>query len=274
MVLETTTELVDTHCHLNFDVYNVDRKVVVERAKANGLYRILVPGIDIETSKIAIEYAWEYDVVYAAVGFHPNQGFTWRKNTISDLRKLASKKKVVAIGEIGLDYYRDRTPMALQLTIFEEQLHLAAEFGLPVIIHNREASDDILKITKKWHNGLIACGNELANRPGVLHSFSGDNRFASEMISLNFKIGISGPVTYKKSQLLQSVVIDQPIQSILAETDAPFLTPNPFRGKRNEPANVRIVTEKISELKKESLEKVVKITTAEADKLFKWREII
>jgi TatD DNase family protein len=273
VVLETTPDLVDTHCHLNFDVYNVDRKNVVERAKANGISRILVPGIDIETSKTAIDYAWEFDTVYAAVGLHPNQGFIWSKNTITDLRKLASKKKVVAIGEIGLDYYRDRTPIILQLTIFEEQLQLAKEFGLPVVVHNRNASDDILKIIKKWHNGLISCSNELADHPGVLHSFSGDDIFASEMISLNFKIGISGPVTYKKSQLLQSVVIGQPIQSILVETDAPFLTPIPFRGKRNEPANVRIVTEKISELKNESLEKVAQITTVEADKLFRWREI-
>jgi TatD DNase family protein len=273
VVLETTPDLVDTHCHLNFDVYNVDRKNVVERAKANGISRILVPGIDIETSKTAIDYAWEFDTVYAAVGLHPNQGFIWSKNTITDLRKLAAKKKVVAIGEIGLDYYRDRTPITLQLTIFEEQLQLAAEFGLPVVVHNRNASDDILKIIKKWHNGLISCSNELADHPGVLHSFSGDDIFASEMISLNFKIGISGPVTYKKSQLLQSVVIGQPIQSILVETDAPFLTPIPFRGKRNEPANVRIVTEKISELKNESLEKVAQITTVEADKLFRWREI-
>ena len=273
MVLEITSDLVDTHCHLNFEVYNVDRSNVVERAKENGISRILIPGIDIETSKTAIECAREFDEVYAAVGLHPNHGFNWSKNTISDLRRLASKKKVVAIGEIGLDYYRDRTPKALQLSIFEEQLQLAAEFGLPVIVHNREASDDILKIIQKWHSELTSRGKVLANRPGVLHSFSGDDIFACEMISLNFKIGISGQVTYKKSQLIQSVVISQPIQSILIETDAPFLTPNPFRGNRNEPANVRIVAEKISELKKESLEKVAIITTVEANKLFRWREI-
>ncbi len=273
MVLELTSELVDTHCHLNFDDFNIDRNLVVERARENGISRILIPGIDIETSKTALQYAWEFHEVYAAVGLHPNQGLSWTDNTISDLRELACMEKVVAIGEIGLDYYRDQTPRSLQLSIFEEQLQLSAELLLPVIIHNREASGDILKIVKKWHKKLTRTGNELAAFPGVLHSFSGDEYFAREMISLNFKIGISGPVTFQKSQILQSVVHSQPVTSMLLETDAPYLTPHPYRGKRNEPANVRIVAEKISKIKEESFEKVAKITTAEADKLFRWREI-
>jgi len=271
---ESTSEIVDTHCHLNFDVFDNDRSQVVQRARENGITRILIPGIDIETSKSALKYAWEFPEVYTAVGLHPNQGLSWEKGTISELRKLAIEKKVVAIGEIGLDYYRDRTPIAMQQQIIKEQLELAAELGLPVIIHNREASDDILKIIKKWHDELAVTGLKLADHPGVMHSFSGDVSFANEMISLNFKIGITGPVTFKKAMALQSMVAALPVESILVETDSPYLTPHPFRGMRNEPANVRIVAEKVAELKDKTLDNFAKITTAEADKLFRWREIL
>ena len=274
MASESTTEIVDTHCHLNFDIFDKDRCQVVQRARENGITRILIPGIDIETSKSALKYAWEFPEVYAAVGLHPNQGLSWEKGTISELRKLAIEKKVVAIGEIGLDYYRDRTPIAMQQQIIKEQLELAAELGLPVIIHNREASDDILKIIKKWHDELAVTGLKLADHPGVMHSFSGDVSFANEMISLNFKIGITGPVTFKKAMALQSMVAALPVESILVETDSPYLTPHPFRGMRNEPANVRIVAEKVAELKDKTLDNFAKITTAEADKLFRWREIL
>jgi len=274
VALESTTEIVDTHCHLNFDVFDNDRSKVVQRARESGITRILIPGIDIETSRSALKYAWEFHEVYAAVGLHPNQGLSWTKGTISELRKLAAEKKVVAIGEVGLDYYRDRAPIAMQQRIFEDQLELAAELGLPVIIHNREASDDILEIIKKWHDELAITGLKLADHPGVMHSYSGNETFANEMISLKFKIGITGPVTFKKSMALQSMVAALPIESILVETDSPYLTPHPFRGMRNEPANVRIVAEKVAELKDKTLNNFANITTAEADKLFRWREIL
>jgi TatD DNase family protein len=273
VALQITAELVDTHCHLNFDAFDIDRSLVVERARENGISRILIPGVDIETSKTALKYAWEYQEAYAAVGMHPNHGLSWTISTNSELRKLAANEKVVAIGEIGLDYYRDRTPKTLQVSIFEEQLELATELELPVIIHNREASDDILEIIQKWHKKLTAKDSKLADHPGVMHSFSGDEFLANEIISLNFKIGITGPITFHKSQELQSIVTSLPIENLFIETDAPYLTPYPFRGKRNEPANVRIVAGKIAELKGISLDNVAKITTAEADKLFKWREI-
>jgi TatD DNase family protein len=271
---ESTIEIVDTHCHLNFDVFDNDRSQVVQRARENGIIRILIPAIDIETSKSALKYAWEFPEIYASVGLHPNQGLSWTKGTISELWKLAAEKKVVAIGEIGLDYYRDRTPIGLQQYIFEEQLELAKELGLPVIIHNREASDDIFKIIKKWHDDLSITSIKLADRPGVMHSFSGDEPFANKMTSLNFKIGVSGPVTFKKNMVLQSVVASLPIESIFIETDSPYLTPHPFRGMRNEPANVRIVAEKVADLKDETLDTIAKITTTEAETLFRWREIL
>ena len=265
-------EFVDTHCHLNFNDFDDDRCLVIDRARENGISKILIPGIDIETSKTALKCASEFHEVYAAVGLHPNQGMAWTNNTISALRKLAENRKVVAIGEIGLEYYRDRAPKALQQSIFEEQLELAAELGLPVIVHNREASDDIQNAIQKWHRNLITEGKKLADRPGVLHSYSGDISFANAMISLKFKIGITGPVTFNKSKSLQSIVASLPIENILVETDPPYIAPQPFRGTRNELATVRIVAEKIAELKDEPLDRISNITTAEADKLFRWGE--
>jgi TatD DNase family protein len=207
------------------------------------------------------------------VGIHPNSGLNWTQNSLAEIKQLAGEEKVVAIGEIGLDYYRDHTPRELQRSIFTQQLELAAELGLPVIIHNRDASEDILDILQKWHKALVISRSKLADQPGELHSFSGTLEFAKEIVSLNFKIGITGPVTFRNSQSLQSVVQSLPLESMLVETDAPYLSPDPFRGKRNEPANVRIVADKVAELKTVSVDQVAKSTTEEADKLFNWREI-
>jgi TatD DNase family protein len=271
---QTVTELVDSHCHLNFNIFNYDRKQVVERARDNGIYRIVIPGIDIETSKSAIGFAEEYKEVYASVGIHPNMGYTWTTQSYEELRQLALQKKVVAIGEIGLDYYRDRTQKSQQQDIFIQQLEIAACLGKPVIIHNRDASDDVLKIIQEWYKGVKNDCVKLSDHPGVLHSFSGNINLANEIVSYNFKIGITGPITFKNSKLLQEVVRCHNVDNFLVETDAPFLTPNPYRGKRNEPANVRIVAEKIAEIKECSFEDVAKITTAGADRLFRWREIL
>jgi TatD DNase family protein len=265
--------IVDTHCHLNFDDFDQDRNLVVDRARQNGISRILNPGIDIETSKSALICAHTYSEVYAAVGVHPNTGLSWTKQTLSDIRLLAGEAKVRAIGEIGLDHYRDWTPRELQQSIFKQQLELAAELELPVIIHTRDATEEMLSILQEWHKILQQSGSKLSDRPGVMHSFSGDLSFAQEVVALNFKIGITGSVTFNKSQRLQSVVTSQPLENIFIETDAPYITPHPFRGKRNEPANVRIVAEQIAKLKDDTLDNIAKITTAGADELFRWREI-
>ncbi len=272
MVTGAETGLVDTHCHLNFDVFDHDRFSVVERALKSGITRILVPGVDIESSISAIKCANEFPEVYAAVGVHPNFGTNWTNSSFSELRDLAGKEKVVAIGEIGLDYYHHDTPIAIQKSIFQQQLDLAAEVGLPAVIHNRESSIDIINTLKEWIQGLVNHSSRIADIPGVMHSFSGDSTFGKMLVSLNLKIGISGPVTFQNSFELQSVVGSLLTESLFIETDAPFLSPHPYRGKRNEPANVRIVAEKVASLKGESLDNVTKITTAEADKLFRWRE--
>jgi TatD DNase family protein len=269
--LNLTNEIADTHCHLNFDEFNQDRDQVIERAQINGIARILIPGVDLDTSKTAINCSRKYPIVFAAVGVHPNNGEKWTTNSITELRGLAENQKVVAIGEIGLDYYREYSSRKVQRSIFCQQLELAKELRLPVIIHNREASTDLLDIIQRWHQELSANKMNLANNPGVMHSYSGSIEFVERFTDLNFKIGITGPITFKNANSLQNVVRQIKLESLLIETDAPYLTPHPYRGKRNEPANVRIVAEKIAEIKESSFEKIAKVTSEGGDNLFNWR---
>jgi TatD DNase family protein len=269
----STIDLVDTHCHLNLEEFDADRSEVLARAANNLIRRILIPGIDIETSKTAIKCSIDYDPVYVAVGVHPNNGLSWTENSLIELKQLVSKEKVVAVGEIGLDYYRDNTPKDIQRSIFSQQLEFAAKYELPIIVHNRDASDDISDLLINWQYELKVHGSKIADCPGVLHSFSGSVEMAQEMAERHFKIGITGAVTFRNAQNLQTVVAIVPLESILIETDSPYQTPDPFRGKRNEPSNVRIVAQKIADLKAIPLEDVAKVTSLEADKLFNWREI-
>jgi TatD DNase family protein len=266
-------ELVDTHCHLNLDEFDADRREVIARAKDSSLVRILIPGIDLETSKTAIKCSIDNEAVYAAVGIHPNYGTSWNRNSLIELKQLVSEKKVVAIGEIGLDYYRDYTPKEIQRSIFKQQLKFAAEVELPVIVHVRDAWVDTIDLLTTWQADLMAHGSRIIEYPGVMHSFAGSVDMAHELAERHFKIGITGALTFRNSQNLQKVVAALPLESLLIETDAPFQTPHPFRGKRNEPSNVRIVAEKIAEIKAILLEEVARVTTLEADKLFNWRGI-
>lgn len=272
MIPDPSINCVDTHCHLNFDLFDNDRNLVVDRARDHGVTRILIPGIDIDTSKSAIILAHTYSEIYAAVGIHPNQGSEWTDDTLTELRKLTGDRKVKAIGEIGLDYFHNHLPQKLQKEIFKKQLDLAAELNLPVIIHNRDSSNDLIEIIQVWYQELCRRGLELANRPGVLHSFSSNKELANAAFSMHFKIGIGGPITFKNTGNLQSLISVIDLEHILVETDAPFLSPHPFRGKRNEPANVRIVVERIADIKEISIDKVATVTSATADKIFRWRE--
>jgi TatD DNase family protein len=262
--------LVDTHCHLDFNSFDKDRDQVITRAREFGVERVLNPGINLESSTNAVNLAKKYSEVYAAVGVHPNDGLSWESDSVSRLRKLATHKKVVAIGEIGLDFYRDRTPKELQIQIFKEQLNLAAELNLPVVIHSRESLAEVLEILDEWRKKMNHSQSWLAEYPGVLHSFSGDMQLAERTRELNFFIGITGPVTFRNAEDLQDLVIRLPLQELLIETDAPFLSPHPHRGKRNEPARVKLVAEKIAELHQEAYNIVTEITTANAARLFRW----
>ena len=263
-------QLADTHCHLDFDTFDDDREEVIQRAIDLGVERILVPGIDLETSRAAVKLAEKYTQIYAAVGIQPNSGNDWEAGTLAEIENMAAHPKVAAIGEIGLDYYWDKTPRDKQAHIFQAQLELAADAGLPVIIHNREATQDVLRILLDWQAGLAIRKIKLAEMPGVLHSYSGNIIQAQQVLSANFLVGITGPVTFKNAEELRMIVKELPLDKILVETDAPYLTPHPHRGKRNEPSYVRFVAEKIAELQDVPPERVSEQTSANARKLFNW----
>jgi len=258
--------LVDTHCHLDFDAFSSDRSDVIERAKQASLRRIVNPGIDIDNCRAILHLCDTYRELFAAVGIHPGSSRTWNQETIRSLRLLAKHPKVVAIGEIGLDFYRDRAPHELQMDVFREQLELAGELGLPVIVHTRQAESEAVDILTEWVTRRV----NGSFPPGVLHSYSGDESTAQRAIKMGFYIGITGPVTFRNAIQLQNLVSALPLTSLLVETDAPFLTPHPHRGKRNEPAYVSLVAEKIAALKKQPLGYVSEVTTANAERLFQW----
>jgi TatD DNase family protein len=265
--------LVDTHCHLDFDRFDDDRDQVLERALEFGIERILNPGIDLQSSHKAVQLSEKYSRVYASVGVHPNEALSWDESLLEALRDLTYHPKVVAIGEIGLDYYRDRSPKDLQRRVLRAQLELASERNLPVIIHNREATQDVLEQLVEWQKDLVVMGSPLADRPGVLHSYAYGMDSAARAMGSNFFIGITGPVTFRKAVALRETVANLPLEKLLVETDSPFLTPQPHRGKRNEPSYVRFVAQKIAELKNIDMDRLAQRTTSNADKLFNWREI-
>ena len=263
----------DTHCHLDFERYDNDREETLQRAWKAGLVHLINPGIDPPTSKAAIELAQRFPgKISAAVGIHPNYGQDITEEQIHELRALASAAQVVAIGEIGLDYYRPYTAHDQQQKLFRWQLALAAELNLPVIIHNRDASQDLLPILAEWQAGLALGNHPLASRPGVLHSYSDDLETAQKGMAMNFMIGIGGPVTFTNAPDRKAVVRDLPLDRLLLETDAPFLTPHPHRGKRNEPAYIPLIAEEIARLHDTSPKAVAEITYQNAHQLFQWKE--
>lgn len=263
--------LTDTHCHINFEHFDEDRSQVISRALDSGIEKMLIPGVDLETSRSALALAEKHPQIFVAVGVQPNSGMSWTSSTLKELESLASHPKVVAIGEIGLDYYWDKTPKELQAKIFYGQLELALEMELPVVIHNREATKDILRMLASWHSKLLEIDSVLINRPGVLHSFSGNLAEANKAIEMNFHLGISGPVTYKNAEKLREVVSEIEINNLIIETDSPYLTPQQYRGQRNEPSYVRFVAKKIAEIKQLSEEEVAKTTVKNSEKIFRWK---
>lgn len=265
-----TAALTDTHCHLYFQDYSDDLDEVLDRACDQGVKRILIPGIDLETSRQAVELAEKHPRLFAAVGVHPNDALSWKDNTEDELRKLAAHPKVLAIGEIGLDFYRDRTPKTWQITVFRLQLALAAEVGLPVVIHSRQAIEELWPFLQIWQEQLAESNSPLSHRPGVLHSFDENFVWARKAIDKNFFIGISGPVTLRKAVVKHELVRHTPLTSLLIETDSPFLTPHPFRGRRNEPAHTTYIADRIADLKQTNRQTVLEQTYANAVSLFSW----
>ncbi len=258
--------LIDTHCHLDFNAYDGLRDEIVAEAAANGVARIINPGTDLEHSRAAMRLAETYPGVYAAVGVHPNSTADFSPAHLAALRDLAAHPKVVAIGEIGLDYYWDNSPKDVQRAAFEAQLDLAAALELPVIVHNRDASDDVLAVLSAWTAVLPAA---LRERPGVLHSFSAPQSAAERGLALGFYLGFTGPVTFKNADELRHIAARIPADRLLVETDGPFLTPHPHRGRRpNRPAYVRFIAERLAALRAIPFDEFAAQTTANAGRLF------
>ena len=256
---DTSLNLTDTHCHLDMDAYSADLDLVLARAGQAGVGTIVTIGIDAESSKQAVQLAERHAQVYAAVGIHPHAAAHTTDQDFRTIMELASHEKVVGYGEIGLDYAKNFSSKTSQQQVFSRQLHMAKELNLPVIIHDREAHEDILCILK-----------EQAPYPagGIMHCFSGDISFAEKILELGFFISIPGIVTFKNADSLHEVAASLPLKSMLIETDGPFLTPVPYRGKRNEPAFLLYTAQKIADLAGRSLQEVAAATTANARSIF------
>ena len=249
---------IDSHAHIQLDRFDSDRSLVIERAKNSQVSIILVVGFDISTSHLAVELADRYDHIYATVGLHPHDAKRFTPQTLREITLLAEHPKVVALGEIGLDYHRNLSPKSVQKRVFEEQLDLATQLDLPIVVHNRNAFDDILSILEN-HSQLTG---------GVLHCFSENTKSMDRVIDVGFHIGIGGPITYKKSQDLKQVVKVMPADSFLIETDCPWLAPQLRRGKRNEPAYITEIATKIAELRQVTIESVGQTSSQNFRKLF------
>lgn len=251
--------LVDTHAHLDHAQFDADRGAVLERAWAAGLVAIITIGSDVSSSERAVALAEGHDKVYAAVGIHPHDAAAASDADFDRLRQLADHPKVVAIGEIGLDYYYDHSPRPMQRTVFIRQLQLARATGLPFVIHNREAHGDVLAVLREHGVGL----------KGVLHSFTGDEAMAAECIERGYMLSIGGMVTFPKAAAVRDVIAGIPLDKLMLETDAPYLTPVPLRGRRNEPAYTRYVAEFLAKERALDPAEVAAVTTANAAGLFR-----
>lgn len=250
---------IDTHSHLFYPNFNDDLDEVILRAEQNGVDYIIVPATDLETSKQTIALCEKYKIVYGAVGVHPHETKDWNNEQIFHIHQLAQHNKIVAIGEIGLDYYYDYSPPQKQIQAFRSQIELALELNLPVIIHNRDSDSDMMKIISEY------CGKGLKAQ---FHCFNGSLQDAFELINMNHFISFTGNITFKNRNDVRSVLEKINLDHILLETDSPFMTPAPFRGKRNEPAHVKYVAEKISDIHKLSVDEVGRITSYNAFRLF------
>jgi TatD DNase family protein len=266
--------LTDTHCHLDSDAFDIDRPAVIERALQAGVTRILVPGVTVESSRRALDLAGEYPALFAAVGIHPTDLVSLDVHALAVLRTLAENPRVVAIGEIGLDYYWVTAPdkQAQQREALRAQLTLAQDLHKPVVIHAREKDDaadgpcaeDLISILEQWARPSPA--------PGVLHSFSSSLETARRALELGFYIGVTGPVTYKNAVYRREVIAAIPLERLLIETDSPYLAPHPYRGKRNEPAYVTHIADKIAQIQSRTSQEVVAVTGINAARLFSWGE--
>ncbi len=248
-------QLIDTHSHIYYDKYENDFDKVLSRAKENNLEKIICVGVDIESSKKSIELSEKHNMIYATAGYHPHETKEANQNYLNELEKLLNHNKVVAVGEIGLDFFYNHSDKKTQIKIFNEQLELANHLYMPCVIHNRNSDEELLDCLK---NKKI--------EKGVIHCFASNLKFAKELINLNLFLSFTGLITF--NQELENVVKEIPLNKIMIETDSPYLTPKPHRGKRNEPYMVKYVAKKIAEIKNISYDEVANTTTKNAVKFF------
>lgn len=245
--------LIDTHAHLDSPKFDNDREEVIDRALQAGIETIVNIGFNRETIPTTIALAEKYPFIYAVVGWHPTDAIDMKlEEDLAWIERLCSHPKVVAIGEIGLDYYWDTSPKEIQHTVFREQIRLARRLNKPIVIHNRDAHEDIVRILKEEKAEEVG---------GIMHCFSGSPEIAKKCLDMNFHISFGGPVTFKNARVPKEVLECVPLDRILLETDAPYLTPHPHRGQRNESAYVRLIAETVAGIKSVSLEEIAKITS-------------
>ena len=259
--------MIDSHLHLEDPKFCPDVDRVIQRATAAGVQGMITAGVDLESSNANIAISERYAQVYVAVGFHPHEAAKFSAGSSEDIRALAAHDNVVAIGEIGLDYYRDHSPRDLQRRVLSEQLKLAADLTLPVVVHSRDAAHDTHDILLEWAQDVRAA---YQGRPlGMMHCFSGDLADALGYMELGFYVSIAGPVTYPNARHTQEVAAGVPLDHLLVETDAPYLPPQGLRGQRNEPVHVAAVVTQIASLRGLSPEAVASATTRNAQRLFR-----
>ena len=252
--------LIDTHVHLNADQYDDDLQEVIDRALSEGIDRMFVVGFDTKTIERTMKLIDQYDFIYGIIGWHPVDAIDCTDERLEWIESLSKHPKIIGIGEMGLDYHWDKSPKDIQKDVFRKQIALAKRVKLPIIIHNREATQDCVDILKEENASEVG---------GIMHSFSGSNEIADEILKMNFYVSLGGPVTFKNAKQPKEVAKHVPLDRLLVETDAPFLSPHPYRGKRNEPARVKLVAEQIAELRGLTYEEVCEATTENAERLFK-----
>ncbi len=258
-------EFVDTHCHLNFQSYSDDLVEVIARASQNGVNHIVVPGVDLESSRLAVDLADKFPTVFAAVGVHPGDVDGFQLHEVKAFEDFLSSNKVVAIGEIGLDYYHRQDQKELQQEILKIFLHLAKDSNKPVILHSRESLNDLFDILLKHYPTPCQFSAH-----GVFHAFEGNYEDATKASALGFYLGAGGPITYKNAHIKQEVFSKINPEKVVLETDGPFLPPQSHRGKRNEPSLIPVIAESIAELQHCDIKEIACITTENARKLFNW----
>lgn len=252
--------LFETHTHLNAQEFDEDREEVIARARENGVGTIVNIGFNAETIPTCIELAEKYDFIYAVVGWHPQDARDMTDEHLSWIEELTRHPKVIGLGEMGLDYYWDTSPKDVQADVFRKQIRLARKVGMPIVIHNRDAHQDVINILRE---------EKAAEVGGIMHCYSGSWETAKMALDMNFYISFAGPLTFKNAKQPKEVAAKVPLDRLLIETDSPYLTPHPFRGKRNESGYVRYVCEEMANIRGLSCEEMARITAENARRLFR-----